>query len=78
MKLKEYIKNLQEVLDEHGDIDVIYSSDDEGNYYGKVNFKPSVGSFTEDGADSSFRDEDEFEEMIGDGWTPTVNAVCIN
>ena len=31
MKLNEYIKRLQELKKEHGNVEVIYSMDDEGN-----------------------------------------------
>ena len=68
MKLKQYIKQLQEVLRAEGDLDVIYSSDDEGNAFSPVIYSPQEGIY--DAGDSSF-----------DGDSPTddpVNAVCIN
>ena len=33
MKLKEYIEKLQELYLEHGDLELVYAVDDEGNYY---------------------------------------------
>ena len=36
MKLSNYIKYLQEALEKHGDLTVVYASDDEGNNYQKV------------------------------------------
>lgn len=36
MKLSEYIKDLQESLVEFGDLDVVYSTDEEGNGYHKL------------------------------------------
>jgi hypothetical protein len=42
MKLKEYIKELEELLDEHGDLDLYAASDDEGNSYNKVGFSPGI------------------------------------
>ena len=41
MKLSNFIRGLQIVKKEHGDLDVIYSSDDEGNSYGQIYFSPT-------------------------------------
>lgn len=38
MVLSEYIKELQEALEKHGDLTVVYSTDDEGNFHHKVNW----------------------------------------
>ncbi|MFN0318541.1 MAG: hypothetical protein ACKVQA_26240 [Burkholderiales bacterium] len=40
--LKEYIAALQDIYDEHGDLPLIYSSDDEGNEYHQVGLEPGV------------------------------------
>lgn len=42
MTLKEYISDLQKILEEHGDLKLIYSSDDEGNSYHRVGSSPVV------------------------------------
>ena len=45
MKLKEYkqlIDNLAKEKPESLEMDVIYSGDDEGNYFGNVFYSPSV------------------------------------
>ena len=43
MKLKELIKNLQAIEENHGgDIDVIYASDDEGNSFHDIYAKPTI------------------------------------
>ncbi|MFA5625801.1 MAG: hypothetical protein WC966_12255 [Bradymonadales bacterium] len=42
MKLSEYIKGLQEVFEEHGDMDCYYSVDDEGNAYQQVNYNGEI------------------------------------
>lgn len=42
MKLKEYIKALKKLEKEHGDVELYYSIDDEGNSYDLVKFGPSV------------------------------------
>lgn len=59
MKLSEYIKNLQSIKKKHGDLDVIYAKDDEGNGFNQIIYDPSVGKFinrefeqTEDNPDS--------------------------
>ena len=41
MKLSEYIKALQDILDSCGDLPCIYSSDEEGNSFHLVNQIPS-------------------------------------
>ena len=45
MKFKQYMANLNKVLEEYPDtaeMEVHYSSDDEGNSYTPVHFKPSI------------------------------------
>jgi hypothetical protein len=86
MELKEYIGNLQEVLKEHGNLEVVYSADDEGNYFGAVSFGPSIGTWNEE--DQEFSSEDQFKEQLEEEIEEGVpeeerstfefNAVCIN
>lgn len=43
MKLSTYIKQCQELLDKHGDTELLYQSKDaEGNGYNQVYYSPSV------------------------------------
>lgn len=42
MTISEMIKNLEDVMEEHGDIEVWYAEDDEGNNYYPVYWSPSV------------------------------------
>lgn len=42
MKLKEYIEELNRLLDEVGDVDLYTSIDDEGNGYNQICFSPEV------------------------------------
>jgi len=42
MKVSEMIKNLQEFMEEHGDLECWYAIDDEGNGYHKINYEPSL------------------------------------
>jgi hypothetical protein len=42
MKLKKYIKRLQELEKKVGDVDLIYGTDEEGNWFESVCFAPSI------------------------------------
>lgn len=67
MKLKEYLDHLNNLVKENPkilDFDVVYSSDDEGNYYGMVHYAPSVGEY-------------DFEEPFNSE-SDSPNAICIN
>ena len=51
MKLKEYVENLNKLLEERpdtADMDVVTSRDDEGNGYNLVYFAPTIGHLDED------------------------------
>lgn len=45
MKLTKYIEKLQELLNKHGDLELIYSSDDEGNSYDRIAYLPNIVYF---------------------------------
>lgn len=49
MKISEMIKNLQEFMVEHGDLECWYARDDEGNGYQEVCYEPSLYYVNEDG-----------------------------
>ena len=66
MKASDLIKNLQELVDIHGDLDLIYSSDDEGNYYGPVVYPPTPCSKNK-----------EYDEWNMEGIQPFTH-ICIN
>jgi hypothetical protein len=42
MKVSGMIKNLQDFMEENGDIDCYYAVDDEGNDYKEVYYKPTL------------------------------------
>lgn len=42
MKISEMIKNLHDFMEECGDLECWYASDDEGNEYHKVSYEPSL------------------------------------
>jgi hypothetical protein len=44
MKLKDYIKELQAISKKHPNIEVAYSSDDEGNRFDYVQYNPAVNT----------------------------------
>lgn len=76
MKLKEYIKSLQDLVKENPSyekLNVIYAKDDEGNDFGPIGFSPSLGNLNEDGDFTqveNFNDIDEEDRII--------NSVCVN
>ena len=71
MKLSEYIKRLQELKKEHGNVEVIYSMDDEGNGFQKVHYHPTAGIFEPDRLGRG-------EFMTPDMTDKKVNVVCVN
>ena len=64
MKASTLIVNLQKLIEKHGDQEVIYSVDDEGNAFEPVHYEPSVGIY----------DNHDFD-VEGD---KQPNAFCIN
>ena len=73
MKLTTYIEKLQELLAEHGDLELIYSNDDEGNEYRKLYFDPGVVNYIE--SNYCIIHEDDLEE-----WNESEyqKVICIN
>jgi len=69
MLLTEYIENLQNMLTEHGDLEVVYSSDDEGNDFNKIYCGPSVGHY---------HNREFYEPNNEDEFDYDINAICIN
>lgn len=49
MKLSEKIKNMQEALEEYGDLECICASDEEGNEYTLSSMCGVMAAFLEDG-----------------------------
>ena len=74
MKLSEYIKGLQDLLKTEGDLDVVYSVDEECNGFHKVGYKPTVFYFEDLGQYYLERiDEDELED-----YENPSKAICVN
>lgn len=73
MKLTKYIEKLQELLNEHGDLELIYSSDDEGNEYNTVNCEPSLVNYI--ASDREVIHEDDLEEWDESDYQ---KVICVN
>lgn len=72
MKISEMIKNLEEFMEEYGDIDCWYATDDEGNGYHEVYFDPSFRYVDDEGDMYTKKDLEECEIDIED-----VTPACI-
>lgn len=72
MKVSEMIKNLQEFMAKHGDLDCWYAVDDEGNAYHEVYFKPSKYYSNEEYGVMQEEDLECYELHMGD-----VEPICI-
>jgi nitrate reductase NapAB chaperone NapD len=73
MKLKEYLEKLQELYETYGDLELIYSSDDEGNYYDRVTHLPDIVNFNM--VDKEVIHDDDIEEYSEDEYS---KVICIN
>ena len=73
MKVSKMIKNLQEFMARHGDLECYYAIDDEGNAYHPVYYNPSMYYLDEYGDVYIPYDWDDTDEEDREDWTP----VCI-
>lgn len=62
MKVSEMIKNLQQFLEENGDVECWYAIDDEGNGYQRVYYDPTLYYVNEYGEVYQQEDYDEADE----------------
>lgn len=62
MKISEMIKNLQEFIEEHGDLDCYYAGDDEGNGYHEVYYSPTLMYVDDEGEAYSIKSIEENKE----------------
>lgn len=69
MKLKDYAARIAELAKKYPNVEVVYSSDEEGNSFQKVCFLPDVGRFR----GGEWTTEWDLGEQKG-----KINAVCIN
>ena len=73
VNLTKYIEKLQELLVDHGDLELIYSSDDEGNNYNKVHYEPSLMNYIR--TDGEVIHEDDLEEWDESDYE---KVICVN
>ena len=73
MKISQMIKNLQEFMKEHGDLDCWYAVDDEGNDYHECYYDPSKYYVDNDGNVYSTMDDVEYAELTAED----VDPICI-
>jgi len=70
MKLSKLINELQQTYNEFGDLDVIYSEDEEGNRYNRIFFTPTIGIYEDHEFMSVSPENENLKEEI--------NSICIN
>jgi hypothetical protein len=70
MKASELIKTLETLKNKYGDLDLVYSVDEEGNYFNHIAFDAYAGYY----------DSGEFTPVGGDDWDEdlNINAICVN
>ena len=68
-----YIEKLQELLQEHGDLELIYSSDDEGNNYDMLAYLPSIVNYN-----SSWKEVISDEDLEEYDVSEYKKVICIN
>lgn len=73
MKISKMIKNLQEFMDKHGDLECWYATDDEGNGHYKVYYDPSLYYVDSDGEVYINEEDLEYYELT----TEDVTPICI-
>ena len=73
MKISEMIKNLQEFMNESGDLDCYYAVDDEGNGYSRIYYDPSKYYVNKYGDVFQQEDYDEADEEDKKDLTP----ICV-
>lgn len=79
MKISEMIENLQEFMNENGDIDCYYAEDDEGNGYHEVHYEPTLMYVDEDGGAYSIKsiEEDREDGYLTDEEFAKLKRACI-
>ena len=81
MTLKDYIANLGKIVEEnpeHGDLQVVYSKDDEGNGYQGVHYTPTIGMQDFDEGEFTSFNEDPDVHPEDTCTVDEINAICIN
>lgn len=73
MKVSEMIKNLQEFMEEHGDLNCWYAVDDEGNEYHEVYYEPSKYYVDKEGNCYATMDDVEYCDLKAED----VKKICL-
>ena len=73
MKVSEMIKNLQEFMNAHGDLECWYAVDDEGNGYQQVGYDPSLYYVDSYGEVYGYEEDLEYNELTMED----VRPICI-
>lgn len=76
MKISEMIKNLQEFMEEHGDLDCYYAEDDEGNGYNPVYYSPTLMFENSSGDLYTARDFEE-DDSLDEEDKAEFTKVCV-
>lgn len=79
MNLREYLEKLNKLVEENPnylELEVIYSSDDEGNSYSNIHHEPTPVFIEEDEGDKYCYDKENYEEEYEEEFVP--NSICVN
>ena len=74
MKISEIVEKLEKIKEEYGDLDLVYSVDDEGNAYHKVYYTATPGYWDNEYGEWINKEDEEYWEERG----KKVNSVCVN
>lgn len=78
MKISEMIKNLQLLLEEHGDLECWYAKDDEGNGYQSIYYEPSISFVRIGDTHSTDYAYGSVDEAVEDDWDESdVRPICL-
>lgn len=72
MKISEMIENLKEFKEEHGDIEVWYAADGEGNEYHPIYFTPTL--YYTNGRGDVYGNMEDFDM---DDYIEDIERICI-
>lgn len=78
MKLREYIKQLQKLEKKVGNVELIYATDEEGNWFYEVGFAPSIKKVNKEDLGKGSIDGiniHDYDDVNEEGDT---TVVCIN
>ena len=78
MKLKEYIKRLQKLAKEVGDVELIYGTDEEGNWFNSVCYAPSAKKVNKEDLERGSIDGMKVYETKEETQYADTIVVCIN